>query len=121
MLRPLAVVPAGHNRRTGGAQRDVDIASGKRGDGGCAQRQRYRAADTEGQRSQLQAQAGCAVPDRGGQRERVVGGHFANPQRLESRFTGRQRNVQRLLVGPIEPERQGDFDTSGHSIDTSAG
>ena len=121
VLRPLAVVPAGHDRRTGGAQRDVDLAAGERGDRGCAQRQRYRAANAEGQRSQLQAQAGCAVPDRGGQREGVVGGHFANPQRVESGFTRRQRDVERLLVGPVQPERQGDFDTSGHSIDTSAG
>ena len=121
MLRPLAVVPAGHDRRTGRAQRDVDVAAGEGGDRGCAERQRYRAADTEGQRSELQVQAGHAVPDRGGQREGVVGGHFANPQRVELGFTGRQRDVQRLLVGPVQPERQGDFDTSGHSIDTSAG
>ena len=66
-------------------------------------------------------QAGHAVPDGGGQRERVVGGHFANPQCVELGFTGGQRDVQRLLVGSVQPERQGDFDTSGHSIDTSAG
>jgi hypothetical protein len=36
-------------------------------------------------------------------------------------FTRRLRDVQRLFVGPVKPERQGDFDTSGHSIDTSAG
>ena len=40
---------------------------------------RDRGADGERQRSDLQAQAGRAVPDRGGQREGVVGGHFADP------------------------------------------
>ena len=121
VLRPLAVMPAGHDRRTGGAQRDVDPAAGERRDRGCAECQRYRAAHTERQRSELQVQAGHAVPDRGGQRERVVGGHLADPQRVEPGFTRRQRDVQRLLVGPVQPERQGDFDTSGHSIATSAG
>ena len=69
----------------------------------------------------VMAQPGHAEPDRSGQRERVVGGHFANPQRVEPGVAGRQRDVQRLLVGTVQPERQGDFDMSGHSIDTSAG
>ena len=43
------------------------------------------------------------------------------PQRVELGFTGRQRDVERLLVGPVKPERQGDFDTPGHSIATSTG
>ena len=121
MVCPVAVMPAGHDRRTGGTERNVHPAARQGGDRGCAQRQRHRAADTNGQRADPQSQSRCAVPDRGGQRERVVGGHFADPHRAEPCGTCRQRHPQCLLVGSVQPERQGDFDTSGHSIDTSAG
>ncbi|MGY4651735.1 hypothetical protein ACVWWN_005531 [Mycobacterium sp. URHB0021] len=55
------------------------------------------------------------------EREGIVGRHFANPQRVEISVTGGQRDVESLVVGPVEPERQGDCEMSVHNVDASAG
>ena len=54
--------------------------------------------------------SGRAQADRGRQRERVVGGHLADPDGVESGVGRGQRDVHRLLVGTVEPERQDDFE-----------
>ena len=120
-VRPLAVVPAGHNHGAGGAERDIDRRPGQRCDRADAERKGDRAAHTDRQRSESQRQAGRAMTDRGGQREGVVGHHLANPQGVQPDIADRSRDVEGFLVGPIQPKRQNSLDPCvAHSVVASA-
>ncbi|VBA36798.1 hypothetical protein LAUMK13_01334 [Mycobacterium innocens] len=122
MVCPRAVVPVAHDRRTGRPQGKVDPIAGEGGNRTHSQRQRHRVADTDGQRADFQGQVGRPQPDRGRQRERVIGGHLADPEAVEARVGGRLCDFHRFVVGPVKPKRQGDLDVDAvHSIDTSLG
>lgn len=122
MVCPPAVVPAAHNRRTGRPQGKVDPIAGEGGNRTDSQRQCHRATDTDGQRADFQGQVGRPQPYRGRQRERVIGGHLADPEGVEACVGGRQRDLHCFVVGSVKPKRHGDLDVhAAHSIATSLG
>ena len=47
--------------------------------------------------------------------------HLADPQPVEARLPSRRGDLKRLLVGPVQPERQHRLDRRPHSIAASAG
>ncbi len=117
---PVAVVPAGHDDRAGGAQRERGRAAGEGGDRPQAERERRRAAHADRQRPDRERQAGRAPAHRGGQREGVEALQLADPQALQAGALDRGGDVEGLGRGPVEPERQHALDARAHSIEASA-
>ena len=56
-------------------------------------------------------------PDRGGQRERVEGVHLAHPYRLQAGPVGGERDLDRLLVGAVQPERDRHADAGAWAVE----
>jgi len=118
-VRPVPVVPARHDERAGGAQRDIDLAASQRRNRTRPQRDRDRGAHADRQGSDPQAQTRYASTDGGGQRERVECRHLADPQPLQTRGAGGLGDFECLQVGPVQPQRQHRFDRRSHSMAAS--
>ena len=61
-----------------------------------------------------------AMADGGCQSERVEGRQLADPERAEPGAPDLEGDVDRLLVRPVEPEREHAVDLAAHSIAVSA-
>ena len=65
-------------------------------------------------------ETGSAIADGGGQGDRVERHELADPQRAQPGAGDLERDPDRFLVRPVEPERQRRFDPPAHSIEASA-
>ena len=74
-----------------------------------------------GERADLQPHALGPQADRRGQRERVERRHLTDPHGLDPGLLGGDGDLDRLLVGTVEPERHHDADRVAHSIAVSVG
>ena len=120
-VRPWPVVPAAHDRRARRTQGHTHGSSGQRRHGRNTQRDRNRTADRDGERPHLQPYPLGLNTDRGGQRERVERRQLSHPNCLDTRRLRQEADLDRLLVGAVEPERQRDAELATHSIVVSVG
>jgi len=114
-------VPAADDRRARRAEGDIDSSADQRRHGGDTEGDADRAAHPDRERPDPQPHAFGLQADGRGQRESVERRHLADPHRLDRGLLGGDGDLDRLLVGAVEPVRQGDADLADHSIAVSVG